>query len=87
MFISIKLLLLSPRQKHPLLFLGSELINQITITDTGVCNQAITRSVIGAGGIEKILELKLDENEQALMDNSANAVKGLIADLEKMGLL
>lgn len=28
----------------------SELINQITITDTGVCNQAITRSVIGAGG-------------------------------------
>ena len=28
----------------------SELINEITITDTGVCNQAITRSVIGAGG-------------------------------------
>ena len=25
--------------------------------------------------------------EQALMDNSVNAVKGLIADLEKMGLL
>lgn len=29
----------------------SELINEITITDTGVCNQAITRSVIGAGGV------------------------------------
>lgn len=28
----------------------SELISEITITDTGVCNQAITRSVIGAGG-------------------------------------
>ena len=25
--------------------------------------------------------------EQSLMDNSVNAVKGLIADLEKMGLL
>ncbi|MCK4509887.1 MAG: malate dehydrogenase [Desulfuromonadales bacterium] len=43
--------------------------------------------VLGAGGVEKILEFKLDEQEQALMDNSVNAVKGLIADLEKMGLL
>jgi len=31
-------------------FSVSELISEITITDTGVCNQAITRSVIGAGG-------------------------------------
>ena len=29
----------------------SELISEITITDTGVCNQAVTRSVIGAGGV------------------------------------
>ena len=43
--------------------------------------------VLGAGGVEKIIEFKLDETEQALMDNSVNAVKGLIADLEKMGLL
>ena len=43
--------------------------------------------VLGAAGIEKIVEFKLDATEQALMDNSANAVKGLIADLEKMGLL
>jgi malate dehydrogenase len=43
--------------------------------------------VLGAGGVEKIVEFKLDETEQALMDNSVNAVKGLIADLEKMGLL
>jgi hypothetical protein len=28
----------------------SELITEITVTDTGVCNQAVTRSVIGAGG-------------------------------------
>ncbi len=43
--------------------------------------------VLGAGGVEKIIEFKLDDEEQALMDNSVNAVKGLIADLEKMGLL
>ena len=43
--------------------------------------------VLGSAGVEKIVEFKLDATEQALMDNSANAVKGLIADLEKMGLL
>ena len=32
-------------------------------------------------------EFELDATEQALMDNSVNAVKGLIADLKKMGLL
>lgn len=37
--------------------------------------------VIGAGGIEKILELKLDETEQAQMDNSVNAVKELVDSL------
>jgi len=43
--------------------------------------------VLGAGGVEKIVEFELDATEQALMDNSVNAVKGLIADLKKMGLL
>jgi malate dehydrogenase len=43
--------------------------------------------VLGAKGVEKIVEFELDATEQALMDNSVNAVKGLIADLEKMGLL
>jgi len=43
--------------------------------------------VLGAKGVEKVVEFKLDATEQALMDNSVNAVKGLIADLEKMGLL
>jgi len=43
--------------------------------------------VLGSAGVEKIVEFKLDATEQALMDNSAKAVKGLIADLEKMGLL
>ncbi len=37
--------------------------------------------VLGAGGVERILELKLDETEQALMDNSVAAVKGLVDSL------
>jgi len=37
--------------------------------------------VMGAAGIEKVLELKLDENEQALMDNSIAAVKELVGSL------
>ncbi|MDY0212865.1 MAG: malate dehydrogenase [Desulfuromonadaceae bacterium] len=37
--------------------------------------------VLGAGGIEKILEFELDKEEQALFDNSVAAVKGLIDEL------
>ena len=51
----------------------------ITATDAHI-------SIIGHITIEELLR-HLDETEQALMDNSVNAVKGLIADLEKMGLL
>ncbi|WP_037316735.1 malate dehydrogenase [Ruegeria halocynthiae] len=35
-------------------------------------------TVIGAGGIEKVVNIKLNEEEQAGFDNSVNAVKGLI---------
>lgn len=35
-------------------------------------------TVIGAGGIEKVVDIKLNEEEQAGFDNSVNAVKGLI---------
>src|SRR5262245_6225273 len=35
--------------------------------------------VIGSGGAEKVLELELDRDEQALLDKSAEAVKSLIA--------
>ncbi|TAN50546.1 MAG: malate dehydrogenase [Rhodospirillales bacterium] len=35
--------------------------------------------VIGAGGIERIVEIELDEAEQAGFDKSANAVRALIA--------
>ncbi len=36
-------------------------------------------TVIGAGGIEKVIEIQLDKGEQAMFDKSVNAVKGLVA--------
>jgi malate dehydrogenase len=38
--------------------------------------------VIGAGGAEKILQLKLNAEEQAMMDKSVAAVKGLVETLK-----
>jgi len=38
--------------------------------------------VIGAGGAEKILELKLNAEEQAMMDKSVKAVRDLVAALK-----
>src|SRR5512145_3185716 len=38
--------------------------------------------VIGAGGAERILELKLNAEEQAMMDKSVKAVKDLVATLK-----
>ena len=43
--------------------------------------------VLGAGGVEKIIEFKLDETEQALMDNSVAAVEELVGVLKNQGLL
>jgi malate dehydrogenase len=40
--------------------------------------------VLGAGGVEKVIELKLDEHERKLLDNSANAVTELVAALKKV---
>jgi malate dehydrogenase len=37
--------------------------------------------VLGSAGIEKIVEFKLDETEQALMDNSVAAVKELVGSM------
>ncbi len=37
--------------------------------------------VLGADGIEKIIEFKLDATEQALMDNSVEAVKELVGSM------
>ena len=36
-------------------------------------------TVIGAGGIEKVIDIALNRDEQAMMDKSVDAVKGLIA--------
>ena len=38
--------------------------------------------VIGAGGIEKILELKLNAEEQAMMDKSVKAVRELVGSMK-----
>ena len=38
--------------------------------------------VLGAGGVEKIIEFKLNAEEQALMDKSVAAVKGLVDTLK-----
>ncbi len=40
--------------------------------------------VIGAGGVERIVEIALDEKEQAMFQKSVDAVKGLIAACRKI---
>jgi malate dehydrogenase len=42
-------------------------------------------AVLGAAGVEKILELTLDDEERALMDNSVKAVESLKADMDRLG--
>jgi malate dehydrogenase len=39
-------------------------------------------TVLGANGVEKILEFKLDAEEQAMMDKSVAAVKGLVDSMK-----
>ncbi|MBL8536583.1 MAG: malate dehydrogenase [Hyphomonadaceae bacterium] len=34
--------------------------------------------IIGAGGVEKVIEIELSANERAMFDHSVNAVKGLV---------
>ncbi|PID63211.1 MAG: malate dehydrogenase [Ignavibacteriae bacterium] len=43
-------------------------------------------AVLGENGCERVLEVSLDEEEQAAFDNSINAVKNLVADMERLGL-
>jgi malate dehydrogenase len=40
--------------------------------------------VLGAGGVERIIELKLDPQEQAAFDNSVNAVKSLVKTMNDL---
>ena len=34
--------------------------------------------MIGAGGVEKVVEIELNADEQAMFDSSVEAVKGLV---------
>ncbi len=42
-------------------------------------------AVLGATGVEKVVEFELIDEEKALLDNSVNAVKTLIADMDRLG--
>lgn len=42
-------------------------------------------AVLGANGCERVLEVSLNEEEQAAFDVSVNAVKNLVADMERLG--
>ena len=42
-------------------------------------------AVLGANGVEKVVEFKLDDEEQKLLDNSVKAVTNLVADMERLG--
>lgn len=42
-------------------------------------------AVLGADGVEKVVEFSLDDQEQKLLDNSVSAVKSLVADMERLG--
>jgi malate dehydrogenase len=35
-------------------------------------------TIIGAGGIERVVDIKLSKDEQAMFDKSVDAVKGLV---------
>ncbi|MEM9369977.1 MAG: malate dehydrogenase, partial [Pseudomonadota bacterium] len=40
--------------------------------------------VIGAGGIEKIIEIELNKAEQTMLDKSIDSVKGLVAACQEI---
>ena len=42
-------------------------------------------AILGENGVEKIIELTLDTDEQAALDNSINAVKNLVEDMGRLG--
>jgi malate dehydrogenase len=40
--------------------------------------------VIGAGGVERVVEIDLNKTEKALFDKSVSAVRGLIDEMRKI---
>jgi malate dehydrogenase len=41
--------------------------------------------ILGSNGVEKVIEIDLNEEEKALFDNSVNAVKNLVEDMKRLG--
>lgn len=42
-------------------------------------------AVLGSSGVERVLELTLDEDEKKLLDSSVKAVEGLVVDMSRLG--
>jgi malate dehydrogenase len=42
-------------------------------------------TVLGANGVERVVELSLDKDEQAALNKSVDAVKKLVEDMERLG--
>jgi malate dehydrogenase len=42
-------------------------------------------AVLGSNGVEKVVDFDLNEEEQTALNKSINAVKNLVADMEKLG--
>ena len=42
-------------------------------------------AVLGSNGVERVIEFALDAEEKTALDNSVNAVKGLVEDMERLG--
>ena len=42
-------------------------------------------AILGASGVEKVVEFALDGEEQSALDKSINAVKTLVGDMERLG--
>lgn len=43
-------------------------------------------AVLGSNGVERVVELSLNDEEKAALDKSVNAVKGLVEDMNRLGL-
>jgi malate dehydrogenase len=43
-------------------------------------------AILGANGVEKVVEFSLNDEEQALMNNSVDAIKKLVEDMQRLGL-
>jgi len=41
--------------------------------------------ILGENGVEKVIEISLNEEEKSLFENSVNAVKNLVADMKRLG--